>query len=916
MNNYLTYWGKVAPVDSAALAEWHALVCHALDVAAVGHVLLHTNRHLQRAMAELFEGDAEQLIEWVVFFLALHDVGKFSESFQNLHPDLLYSLQGVKSQKGYGLRHDSLGYLLWRMEMESLVVELLTGETMRAGVRRSRSHPFGMWASAVTGHHGLPPQMKGSDSYDGHRLFSDRDRQAARSFVQDLAALLLTGSRELPSDAHARFKRSSWWLAGVVVVADWLGSSRSHFPFQERVESLSEYWQQTLSRAEKAVRDAGLLATGSRSMQPFSTLFPALGESSPTPMQQAAAQVELGQGARLFILEDQTGAGKTEAAMLLVHRLLAQGDAAGFYLALPTMATANAMYERLAPFYRRLFQEVPPPSLVLAHGARDLSMQFRQSLCAGVEANGSLECDEVGEAGAHCVAWMADSRKKALLAQAGVGTIDQALLSVLESRHQALRLVGLFGKVLVVDEVHANDAYMHRILRTLLEFHAASGGSAILLSATLPQSMRQELVNGFVTGMDTSVPAPKLNQRAYPLLTRVTRNEGVLEQAIAPRAGASRRVKVAWERERSEVVRRIVEAAGSGQAVCWVCNTVSDARAAYRDLLEWLSAERLTLFHARFAMGDRLAIEQRILNAFGATSTADQRCGRVVVATQVVEQSLDLDFDLLVSDLAPIDLLLQRAGRLRRHVRRRDGARGSGTDERAGEPTLWIHGPSPDGPVRVDWYAAVFPQGARVYEDHARLWLSARLLVDRGGFTVPDEARALIEGVYGTELHPVPEALEKSRDRAQAARYANSAQAGFSVVKRMEGYAPRSGDWWSEANTPTRLGEPESTLRLARWNEQSGTLTPWCAGSMPWELSQVKMRRCHAQAEAVWEDRLSAAVRALRQEWKDGGRWILMLPMMPESDGWWRGPVVNEAGKTVWLCYHACLGLLREEERA
>src|SRR5262249_39719522 len=208
--------------------------------------------------------------------------------------------------------------------------------------------------------------------------------------------------------------------------------------------------------------------------------------------------VDLPEGPLLFIIEDMTGSGKTEAAVVLSHRLMLAGRAKGLYVALPTMATANAMFTRLASSYRPLFDETRPPSIVLTHGRRDLFLGFANlpNALARCDSDAREEDDpsEI-EASAFCADWIARSNKQAFLAQIGAGTIDQAILAVLPARHQSLRLWGVTEKVLVVDEAHAYDTYISTVIECLLKFHAAFGGSAIVLSATLPQEKRAAFAN-------------------------------------------------------------------------------------------------------------------------------------------------------------------------------------------------------------------------------------------------------------------------------------------------------------------------------------------------------------------------------------------------------------------------------------
>jgi CRISPR-associated endonuclease/helicase Cas3 len=459
--------------------------------------------------------------------------------------------------------------------------------------------------------------------------------------------------------------RLAWDLAGLTTLADWIGSRQAWFPYApvEAVADPSAYFHRhALPRAKSALSAAGLAPAAAAPFGGVKKLFP--GIALPSPVQVWAETVALPDGPLLAVIEDLTGSGKTEAAMALAHRLLAGGRAEGIFLGLPTMATANAMFGRLADAYRGLYRAGSHPSLALAHARADLDPRFAACIEAdGSDARGGSDAADI-PAEAQCAGWLAEDRRRTLLAQVGVGTIDQALLAVLPVRHAVLRLQGLRGKVLIVDEAHAFDPYMRRELVELLRFHAALGGSVILLSATLPKAMRQMLVDAFRDGLDAS-PVP-LAAEQYPLTTLASAG-GVTEQPCAMRPGlATRRVEVGRLPDAATAFERIVAAAAQGAAVAWVRNTVDDAIVA----VGALRARGLTplLFHARFALADRLAIEAEVLRRFGPISEGEERrC--VLVATQVIEQSLDLDFDLLVSDLAPVDLLIQRAGRLWRHAR-------------------------------------------------------------------------------------------------------------------------------------------------------------------------------------------------------------------------------------------------------
>jgi CRISPR-associated endonuclease/helicase Cas3 len=272
------------------------------------------------------------------------------------------------------------------------------------------------------------------------------------------------------------------------------------------------------------------------------------GLDGPSPVQRWAEEVALPKGPALTLVEEATGGGKTEAALVLAHRLMADGRAQGLYVALPTMATANAMFERVKEACGRLFAEGERPSLVLAHGRAELHEGFRDLwVPVGSHPSDDPE-DERDGSGAAAPAWLADSRKKAFLADLGVGTIDQALLAVLTAKHQSLRLLGLASKVLIVDEAHAYDAYMQEELKRLLEFQAALGGSAIVLSATLPQATRRDLAASFAKGLGRA--APTLEMQCYPLVTLVS-GEGPAKRARRTgRISAARSCSSGWPRRR------------------------------------------------------------------------------------------------------------------------------------------------------------------------------------------------------------------------------------------------------------------------------------------------------------------------------------------------------------------------------
>ena len=470
-------------------------------------------------------------------------------------------------------------------------------------------------------------------------------------------------------------------------------------------------------------------------------------------------------------------------------------------------------------------------------------------------------------------------------------------MAVLPARHQSLRLLGLGRKILLVDEAHAYDSYMQKLLNALLEAHARQGGSIILLSATLPQKMRESLVAAFHQGLGEDSPQ-LIKEKEYPLATH-TPAVNEVEKAVETREEVKRTVKVERVNSEDNVLDKIIQISNAGQCVCWVRNTVKSARQSYQDLLAaGINSTQLSLFHSRFAMGDRQIIEKQTLERFGNESTPKQRKGQVLVATQVIEQSLDLDFDLMITDLAPIDLIIQRAGRLQRHVRDLQGSRltKKGAKDQRAAPLLRIFSPEPSAEATEDWLKPDHAGTQAVYSHVGQLWLTAKLLLAKteNQFSMPEDARKLIEGVYSYEAEDEipPQLLEASFD-AEAKTLVQRSMADFNVLKLSKGYTYGSGDWDEETRIPTRLTEQETvSVALAIW--QDGKLKPYISNPQyAWALSTVKLPEYEwEKAQKIIPEKLMPFIETLKKENK-ALHWLEVFPLTNEteayytaSDGW------------------------------
>ncbi|MGD9785699.1 MAG: CRISPR-associated helicase Cas3' [Hyphomicrobiaceae bacterium] len=881
---FFAFWGKAGgkrPDEPA----WHPLVCHSLDVAACADALLEAHPRRLVGLAGLLGTSQENARRFLVSLVALHDVGKFMRDFQAKSEEAWIGDCGVGTVLGVHKepppsRHDADGFAM-RNELELLsLLGQATGDWVPSDLGT-------LWA-AVTGHHGRPAN-------DGARdigAFTDwRSLRAANAFARDVCALLGPVA-PVPQPPAGHLEMLSWLLCGLTVAADWAGSNRDWFPYVPPPADLRTYWQVAKSRARCAIGHAGLLASLPAVDVAPARLVPDIADRL-SPLQCALADCELPDGPLLAIVEDVTGSGKTEAALLLAARLMQSRRADGLYFALPTMATANAMYDRLAAIYGRLYADGARPSLVLSHGKRVLNDRFADSI---LEARPTDDGYEDG-AGATCAAWIADDRRKAFLAQVGVGTIDQALLSVLPSKHQALRLWGLADKVLIIDEAHAYDAYMSREMERLLEFHAALGGSAVVLSATLPAALRHALSAAFAKGL--GVTYPRLDVADYPLLTLVSA-ASQSAQALPTRADRRRTLAVRRLSAIEQAVDHVVEMAARGCAVAWIRNAVDDAIEA----IGALEARGLTpvLLHARFAMGDRLDREKEVTRTLGREDATGRRAGFVVVGTQILEQSLDYDVDAMVTDLAPIDLVIQRAGRLWRH------------GERTARPDvvreLCVLSPDPQKVATKEWLHQISKRTAAVYSHHGIVWRSAQMLVKAEVIDTPGGVRGLVEAVYGPDrFDDIPEPLRAASQQRTGEDSAARSFANANLLKLNMGYGGAPGVWTSDTITPTRLGEEVTVFRLARL--EAGRLVPYYADDKParaWALSEVGIRATAANGVPRPKRLLAPLVEDAKSRWPEWEREMPLLLLETDGAAGWRG-VVSMDGTAMTVLYDKRLGL-------
>lgn len=653
----LHYWGKADP-NYPGTPKWHPLAYHALDVAAVAAAWWDACPALRgRFLAACAPEQAQALRAWVLFFVALHDLGKFDLRFQLKAPGALAAAwrkiekgsdHDIPAQEITGFDHGHAGMAWAKLEYPAWLA--------RTDSDLSTWSHWEHWLAAVTGHHGdyYPPLMEGLAGIEADDTLVEHDRKARQAFVAALEALFLKPAhlslQDLPPvcSLHARAL-----LAGFCANCDWLGSNVDEFDYRAPGAALQDYLLERVAhiQSQAMLERYGLLAQA----QDYAGLAALLktGEA-PRGVQTEIGSLPAVPG--LTLIEAPTGSGKTEAALAYAWRLLAAGVADSIVFALPTQATANAMFERVEAFAAQVYGKA---NVVLAHGKRQFNTGFKQL----VERGQRLTSQGKEEAAVQCAAWLASSRKRVFLGQIGVCTVDQVLLSVLPVRHKFVRGFGINKSVLIVDEVHAYDAYMHGLLGEVLKSQHACGGSAVLLSATLPAGLRGKLLEAWDSyGPDT---AP------YPALWHATGGETLPKTVVSAHQPPRREVgieclRLAGAFPDEALLDRVVAAAEKGALVAVVVNLVADAQRLARLLRERTQID-VDIFHARYRFADRQDKEAAVLKHYGRN--APRTAGRILVATQVVEQSLDLDFDWMITQICPVDLLFQRLGRLHRHAR-------------------------------------------------------------------------------------------------------------------------------------------------------------------------------------------------------------------------------------------------------
>ncbi|MFD4611913.1 CRISPR-associated helicase Cas3' [Streptomyces sp. NPDC058440] len=754
----------------------HPLICHALDTAVVAEALMDVllGPHCRDELEEAF-GPLGDPVGWVSVLSGLHDLGKLSPTFQGLREDVATQAMGAVAAA------DIRRLVRWRGREARTDCHhgLLTAVHWLRILRSWGAVPAAARsiAWALGGHHGVIPMA--ASVRQAREAVGDNGGPRWAAACDDLVRRVvrlwgLPDPTGLPWHEVRLSPQAVVGLAGLTSVSDWIASARSEKDYVGTDIDLVSYLRQ--ARQDEVAKIERLAW---RPWQPprdtrFRSLFPE--ERDPHPVQEAVeAVVGRMRGPGIVVVAAPTGEGKTKAALQAATTLVRRFGLRGFYVAMPSRVTSNQTFDVVDQLLRG--QEEAPPVRLLHSTAgeylrgRSVAVDAAEGLRpVGVDVDGQDDGD--GDA----AEWFA--HKRGLLAPLGVGTVDQALMAALRSSHVFVRLSGLSGKVVVFDEVHGYDVHMSTLMDRLLWWLGRLRVPVVLLSATLPAHRQHALVESWRAGASDETPCKESSSpahaSAYPRVTWAdTQSEAV--ETVGVKASplndgrVVQLVRVGFEARADWAVQQ----ACLGRCVAVVHNVVRHAVDAYEQIIqrvEQLPPEErpeVFLLHGQLLQAERARVEAQVRAKFGRLDdqgTDERPLRAIVVGTQLLEEGLDADFDVMISALAPIDSLIQRMGRIQRH--RRGGDR---------PDLLMALTGIEEKPNKISFP----PYTTHVYAE-AVLLRTWALLRERSQLCCPQEVQHLVDLVYGPrDALACPEGWEEQWEKA-------AEQLGRSIARREE----------------------------------------------------------------------------------------------------------------------------------
>lgn len=627
-------------------SKWLPLWIHAKDTAGIIQYLIHSR---YQSLADLCGLSFEELNRLGILLAYLHDIGKITPLFQ---AKILESIPERRSVfEHYGAKIP--GYFEFINKQKSHHTKC--GEAILI----SMGFP-GDISSIVGAHHGMPTEgvRNHIEDYPQHFFGMSKENEFWKNLYHEwqVFALESAGFSDI-SEIPGLNKRTQVLLSGLLIMSDWLASDQSKFALIDDDIILSEH-EYPQSRLKNAIDNLGLPDTWESFQERISEKdFEERFTFSMNKIQKTVIEtVENVNVPGLFILEAPMGIGKTEAALSMAEILAAKFDKTGLFFGLPTQATANGIFERVVQWASLQSAECFH-SINLVHGNAEFQPAFVDL------QKGIFQIDEDDGDGGLVVHSFFHGNKQSLLSDFVIGTVDRLLMSTLKKKHAMLLHLGLSQKIVIVDECHAYDAYMNKYLDRALTWLHEYKVPVILLSATLPADRRTMLINAYLQRTDSKMATMGTT---YPRLTYT--NGDKIESIPLPSAKTDHSVKILCGDD-DTVMAEIGQAVKTGACIGIICNTVFRAQ-QFAETAREIQGVNVILYHAQYVISDRLIREETLKKVTGKNSGSKERRGTVVIGTQVLEQSLDIDFDLLITDLCPMDLLLQRIGRLHRHKTR------------------------------------------------------------------------------------------------------------------------------------------------------------------------------------------------------------------------------------------------------
>ena len=746
------YWAKTNPRQS--------VVTHGLVSGHVAQVIF--DRYLSPSTKKLLDDeiklDADDVRAFLGYFVSLHDIGKIEFSFQYKDPSSRESLNQDPEDSNripsLTVRHERTGERcvknIWDQAHESRRLAGILSKVIGA------HHP------GRIREHGFVPDS----------LWYDRQKE-----YEALMRNRFLGKKPpvIPEIDNTEKGVIGAVLLSVLILSDWIASGPAFADAEDWI-TCPDAEKRIVDTAESFFERSGLRPHRVRWPDRFCGLWTGIPEEGKRPLQTAVETLfdDPSSPYRLILLEAPMGEGKTEAGVFAALQMAKQWGKDGFYFALPTAATSNQMVGRMRAL---LHQHDLDDCVLLLHAMSWL--EHSDDLCAVTDE----ETDGIAN-------WLAPVRR-GLLGQYAVGTVDQAMLAATTVKYGALRLLGLSNKVLIIDEIHSYDAYMSEILKRLLEWCKVLKIPVVMLSATLPPEKKRDLFSP-LTKEELS--------KGYPLITAI-RADGTVREKVVEKTvhSMTSRLSLIKSLNSPEMIAGEAEkAVKEGGCLCVLMNTVKEAQRVYAELKKRWDGD-LLLFHAQFPIERRAEIEKECIRRFGKDKTHRPERS-ILVATQVVEQSLDVDFDAMLTAVAPIDLLLQRLGRVHRHGE-------TPRPDQLKEPLFGVLIPSEESSFGSSGY--VYPE--------CLLKSSIRILQKMQIIRIPDDIAPMVRDGYDPVMVP-EEDLQQWIDNVINEQVEAGATQQFLVNSPTQQYNALIedavfDDEGQKATASTRLGEP--TVRIA-----------------------------------------------------------------------------------------------------